>query len=144
MGPLMLSLPHEVPIPLMFFTYSPLLVGHVTTACMMLKKQQHVSPIPIGRGLLFLYSFRLYNKVEEIATMQEDSAIASRKNTWQPPPFGPIKVNWDSLLNIPEGCIGLGFIARDCMGAFLGAKSVDLKMMVEPTFAGNINVFPPT
>jgi hypothetical protein len=76
--------------------------------------------------------------------MQEDSAIASRKNTCQPLPFGSIKVNRDASQNISEGCIGLGFIARDCMGALLGAKSVNLKMMVEPKFAGTINDFPPT
>jgi len=38
--------------------------------------------------------------------MQEDSATASKKNTSQPPRFGSIKVNWDALLNILEGCIG--------------------------------------
>jgi hypothetical protein len=68
--------------------------------------------------------------------MQEDSATTSKKNTWQPPPFGSIKVNKDASLNILGGCIGLGFITRDCMGALLGAKSINLKIMVEPKFVG--------
>jgi hypothetical protein len=30
------------------------------------------------------------------------------------------------------------------MGAFLGTRSINLKMMVEPKFDGTINAFPPT
>jgi hypothetical protein len=68
--------------------------------------------------------------------MREDSATTSKNNAWQPPHFGSRKVNKDASLNIPGGCIGLGFITRNCMGAFLGAKSINLKIMVEPKFVG--------
>jgi hypothetical protein len=76
--------------------------------------------------------------------MLEDSETGSRKNTWQSHSFGSIKVNWDASLNISDGCIGLRFIAWDCMGAFLEAINVNLKMMVERKFVGTINTFPPT
>jgi hypothetical protein len=44
--------------------------------------------------------------------------------TWQPPPQGLIKVNWDAALNISAGWIGLGVVARDNLGWCLGARSV--------------------
>lgn len=41
---------------------------------------------------------------------------------WQPPPSDYIKINWDATVNAKEGYIGLGVVARDCKGDFLGAQ----------------------
>jgi ribonuclease HI len=54
---------------------------------------------------------------------------------WQPPPFGVIKVNWDTTVNKNEGCVGFGIIARDCEGMFLGAKCMFCPLAVDPTMA---------
>jgi ribonuclease HI len=40
---------------------------------------------------------------------------------WQPPPVGIIKVNWDASLLVKERHIGIGIVARDEYGNFLGA-----------------------
>jgi hypothetical protein len=38
------------------------------------------------------------------------------------PPEGTIKVNFDVAINKNTGLVGLGVIAKDCMGNLLGAK----------------------
>jgi hypothetical protein len=43
-----------------------------------------------------------------------------------------VKVNWDAALNSKGGCIGLGIVARDSQGCFLGAKCVVQHVVVDP------------
>jgi ribonuclease HI len=59
----------------------------------------------------------------------------ARQQRWSPPPTGLIKINWDVALNIKEGCIGMGIVARNCMGEVMGAKSVIRPIMVDPKIA---------
>jgi hypothetical protein len=54
---------------------------------------------------------------------------------WQPPPVGVVKVNWDAAVNRREGCVGVGIVARDCEGMFLGAKSLFCSINADPTVA---------
>jgi hypothetical protein len=55
---------------------------------------------------------------------------------WQPPPAGLIKVNWDGSINKDDAgmgtCIGMGCVARDHAGNFLGAKSTYQQIVVDP------------
>jgi hypothetical protein len=51
------------------------------------------------------------------------------------PHSGFVKVNWDASINKQVGCYGMGIIVRDSAGAFLGAKCLHLKGLVEPHVA---------
>jgi hypothetical protein len=59
----------------------------------------------------------------------------SRQLRWHPPPDDFIKINWDAAINEKERCIGLGIVARDSMGEFMGAKSIMKPIVVEARLA---------
>jgi ribonuclease HI len=50
---------------------------------------------------------------------------------WMKPPEGTIKVNFDAAINKNSGLLGLGVIARDCMGYLLGAKRLSKHMLID-------------
>jgi hypothetical protein len=50
------------------------------------------------------------------------TAISRERVMSSPPPNGVIKIKWDAAINKTKGCIGLGIMARDCMGLFLGGS----------------------
>jgi len=50
---------------------------------------------------------------------------------WMKPPKGTIKVNFDAAINKNSGLLGLGVIARDCMGYVLGAKRLSKHMVID-------------
>jgi hypothetical protein len=52
--------------------------------------------------------------------------------SWQPPHPGIIKLNWDASINLKEGRMGMGFVARDCHGEILGARCMAQTIRVEP------------
>jgi hypothetical protein len=68
-----------------------------------------------------------------------DRVAEGTTDSWLPPPSGCVKINWDAILNINMGFIGLGCIARDWMGNFLGAKYTFQQTMVEPKMAKAIS-----
>jgi ribonuclease HI len=82
-----------------------------------------------------LKEFKQYNKKEEDSIPVEASVPSIDRLTWQPPPQGIIKVNWDATLNMSAGWIGLGVVARDNLGWCLGARSVTRGMQMEPKTA---------
>jgi hypothetical protein len=51
---------------------------------------------------------------------------------WQPPATSIIRVNWDGSINKEAGCIGMGIVARDHAGNFLGAKCIYQQVVVDP------------
>jgi len=50
---------------------------------------------------------------------------------WMKPPEGTIKVNFDAAINKNSGLLGLGVIARDCMGYLLEAKRLSKHMLID-------------
>jgi ribonuclease HI len=50
---------------------------------------------------------------------------------WLKPPEGTIKVNFDAAINKNSGLLGLGVIARDCMGFVLGARRLSKYMVID-------------
>jgi ribonuclease HI len=50
---------------------------------------------------------------------------------WMKPPEGIIKINFDAAINKNTGLVGLGVIARDCMGNLLGAKRLSKSMLID-------------
>ena len=54
---------------------------------------------------------------------------------WQPPHLGVYKVNWDAVVDIAHGRIGIGIIIRDYIGAVLAACSMAWCCLVEPFVA---------
>jgi hypothetical protein len=54
---------------------------------------------------------------------------------WQHPPSGVIKVNWDAAVNKKEGCVGIGIIARDWEGKFMGAQCIFCSIAADPLVA---------
>lgn len=59
----------------------------------------------------------------------------SKQIRWHPPSDEFIKINWDAAINEKERCIGLGIVARDCMGEFMGAKCIMKPIVVEARLA---------
>jgi hypothetical protein len=60
---------------------------------------------------------------------------------WYPPPQGTIKLNWDAVVEGPDGWIGLGFVARDCHERFLGARSIPFQLQVAPKMAETMAIY---
>jgi hypothetical protein len=54
---------------------------------------------------------------------------------WKPPVEGMIKLNWDAGLNMKEGRVGIGIIARDSRGVCLAARSLSLNTHIDATTA---------
>jgi len=52
--------------------------------------------------------------------------------------LGFVKINWDAAVNKKKGYIGVGIIARDCMGQFLGARSFCQKIRIDAKLAETI------
>jgi hypothetical protein len=84
-------------------------------------------------GALEEYKRCLQLDWESIDKEQEVTKATGKK--WTPPSEGKIKVNWDAFVNAKGNCIGLGIVARDCRGMFLGAKCVKKPILVEPMIA---------
>jgi len=68
-----------------------------------------------------------------------DQVAEGAADSWLPPPSSCVKINWDTALNINMGFIGLGCVAWDWMGNFLGAKCTFQQTMVEPKMAKAIS-----
>ncbi|XP_062152012.1 uncharacterized protein LOC133860414 [Alnus glutinosa] len=67
--------------------------------------------------------------------MQQDEPISSpmlgdaqMPSFWKPPPPGVIKINFDAAMNKQAGFLGIGIVARDCMGNLLGAKRLTVRL----------------
>jgi ribonuclease HI len=54
---------------------------------------------------------------------------------WQPPPVNIVKINWDAAVDLKNGRIGLGCIARNSDGVFLAGRSITKEATVDPTTA---------
>jgi len=39
-------------------------------------------------------------------------------------PHGRVKVNWDASINFKKKCIGVGIVARNSLGDFVGGRSI--------------------
>jgi ribonuclease HI len=80
-------------------------------------------PAEVFKGAVStLEEFKRCNHMELTAIESNNLPTMARQKNWQPPPSGIIKINWDAAINVKEGCIGLGIVARDCRGEILGAQ----------------------
>ena len=83
--------------------------------------------------------------VEEFHKAQEEGKMDSLRDPqtealqvvekWSPPPGDFVKMNWDTAIDISQGRIGLGYIARSSNGCFLAARSRTRMARVEPAGA---------
>lgn len=55
--------------------------------------------------------------------------------TWCPPPPSTVKINFDAALDVQQGYVGVGLIAWDHMGLFLGARNLVHKLKVQAKIA---------
>jgi len=78
-----------------------------------------------------LQEFTLCQHERQLGISIQEEVRPSATKVWQPPPLDLIKVNWDAVTNIKNGCVGIGIVARDCGGHFLGAKSMYFPMAVD-------------
>ena len=71
------------------------------------------------------------------AQIEERNAVAIQSPMvfWQPPSGNRVKVNWDAALDQERKCVGLGLIARDEKGRFLGPCGIYLKIVADPATA---------
>ncbi|KAF5471734.1 hypothetical protein F2P56_008507 [Juglans regia] len=61
--------------------------------------------------------------------------------TWNPPPVGIIKINWDAALWEAHDRLRIGLVARDHEGSILASKIVAKTSCVVPLLAEAIGVF---
>lgn len=76
-----------------------------------------------------------FKKCKEIGSHGSPQGIVSPHGSsiaWKPPLPGGIKVNWDGSINKAARSIGLGCVACDHEGNFLGAKTIFKHMVVDP------------
>jgi hypothetical protein len=67
-------------------------------------------------------------------SMRQNPHIAA----WRPPPQGTVKINYDAALDIQQGYVEVGIVARDHMGIFLGAQSFVQKFKAQAKIAESI------
>ena len=66
---------------------------------------------------------------------QNRGEMVPNPTRWAPPPIDIVKINWDAAVNVEQGCIGLGCVARSSTGCFLAARCVVKKISADPTVA---------
>jgi hypothetical protein len=79
---------------------------------------------------------RLLHDFNRSNTREEESPRNNNDHEgiyWQPPLSGTIKINWDAGLDKANGKVGLGMIARDFKGLVLGARSLTIACIADPT-----------
>lgn len=82
------------------------------------------------RGALkSLEDYRMWKQME--ITRQPSMGQNPHIAAWRPPPPGTVKINYDAALDLQQGYVGVGIIARDHMGIFLGARSLVQKFKVQ-------------
>jgi hypothetical protein len=83
--------------------------------------------------------YKACRQVDQLVQQVLAGTVSSKANiVWRPPQTCFIKINWDIAINKQEGCIGFGFIAWDCMGQFLGARSLTHPLRVDVKIAETI------
>jgi hypothetical protein len=78
----------------------------------------------LEEAILSLEDFRKWNSLEESNVLQSESVSSSRMDRWSPLPHGRVKVNWDASINFKKKCIGVGIVARNSLGDFVGGRSI--------------------
>jgi hypothetical protein len=63
-------------------------------------------------------------KDKPLVQSEMNPGVRRDTETWSPPPYGFIKINWDVAINKTKGWIGMGNIARDYLGNCLGTWSL--------------------
>jgi hypothetical protein len=65
----------------------------------------------------------------------QSSIVEEPPLLWQPPHLGMYKVNWDVVVDIAHGRIGIGIIIRDYISVVLTTCSMTQCCLVEPVVA---------
>jgi hypothetical protein len=80
-------------------------------------------------------SLAKFQRVNQGERLKVSPALECNTTKWTPPPSDTIKMNWDTAMNVKEGRIGLGFIAKNLNGEVMAARSLTKKFRVNPTTA---------
>jgi ribonuclease HI len=76
-----------------------------------------------------------FKKSNLVTNETRASSSSIKEDKWTPPPRNSVKINWDAAVAIEKKEIGIGFIAWDEKGKFLGAVSKKERIAVEPVVA---------
>ncbi|XP_042984782.1 uncharacterized protein LOC122313674 [Carya illinoinensis] len=84
--------------------------------------------------------------LEEYKTVHKRSRTNNRgrqmlNTSWNPPPAGFLKINWDAAICEEKGIIGLGLIARDQGGQVVGTKKITQAGFNDPLLAEAIGAY---
>lgn len=86
----------------------------------------------LGQSRLPIEEFKRENlKVTDIDKVASNGS----PYLWIPPPNGKYKVNWDSVVDNINGCMGIGIIVRDLKGHMIAAKSLTIMKNLESVVA---------
>ncbi|XP_059436112.1 uncharacterized protein LOC132169039 [Corylus avellana] len=58
--------------------------------------------------------------------------------TWEKPPLGIVKLNWDAAIDVGRQKMGVGIIARDHAGNVLAVFCASRPLVIDPTVAEDI------
>jgi hypothetical protein len=78
--------------------------------------------------------FSTFNKKESLLRTPVGQDLTGGK-VWKLPDIGFWKVNWDALVNVKEGVIGLGCVIRNEEGLVMGAKCCVHKIQADSLLA---------
>lgn len=84
---------------------------------------------------LLMISAGTIKKDEELVIYGGETSSHILLKEWQPLPAGIIKVNWDASLQVKKCHIGIGIVARDEYGNFLGIRAITKNVVTNPKVA---------
>ncbi|XP_042942755.1 uncharacterized protein LOC122276934 [Carya illinoinensis] len=84
--------------------------------------------------------------LEEFKTAQASKMVKSQlasihPSRWTPPPSSWVKINWDAAVNVDQGRVGIGLVARDHEGSTLATKKLFVPCLAEPVLAEALGAF---
>lgn len=85
----------------------------------------------VREAMATMEDFHRFNEKNGSAVLQENQALT----IWKPPNQGICKANWDAVVNVNKGQIGVGIIVCDCEGIILACRSSTYFFVVDPTMA---------
>ncbi|XP_042939343.1 uncharacterized protein LOC122274364 [Carya illinoinensis] len=80
-------------------------------------------------------------KIAQASKKVKTQVASIHPSRWTPPPSNWVKINWDAAVNVDQGRIGIGLVARDHEGSILATKKLSVPSLAEPVLAEALGAF---
>jgi ribonuclease HI len=82
-----------------------------------------------------------FQRVNGSTNDEEGASQIHSDAVWKPPEQNWVKINWDAAVDQSNQCVGIGVVARDGTGRFLGASSWKISLSARPVVAEAMAAF---